>query len=291
MFEVDPFWPKSVPNNWLLGWTIGVWVDEQDHVWIIHRGAGALHNNEKGAELSPPIAECCRTRRRCSRSTRTAIWCDRGAVPVRVMNGRNPIMASTSTTRATSGSAATARRMRTSSSSPRTASSCCRSAARQERRQQQPREFRACRQDLGRSEDERGLHRGRLHQQARGGDRRRYRQDEAVLGRLRQQARRHQPRPYDPEGAARTTIPQSRALRRAFERRAGLCLRPRQQSTAGIPTGRHFREGSVLRQEHLRRRVGLGHRRSPRIPEQRFIFWRTARTTGCASSCARRSRR
>jgi DNA-binding beta-propeller fold protein YncE len=61
MFEVDPLWPKPLPNNWLLGWTIGTWVDEQDNVWIIHRGAGGLHNNERGAELNPPIAECCRT--------------------------------------------------------------------------------------------------------------------------------------------------------------------------------------------------------------------------------------
>ncbi len=60
-FEVDPLWPKPLPNNWLLGWTIGAWVDEQDHVWIVHRGAGGLHNNERGAELNPPIADCCRT--------------------------------------------------------------------------------------------------------------------------------------------------------------------------------------------------------------------------------------
>jgi len=61
LYEVDPLWPKPLPNNWLLGWTIGTWVDEQDHVWVIHRGAGGLHNNERGAELDPPIAECCRT--------------------------------------------------------------------------------------------------------------------------------------------------------------------------------------------------------------------------------------
>ena len=61
MFEVDPLWPKPLPNHWLLGWTIGLWVDEKDHVWVIHRGAGGLHNNERGAELNPPIAECCRT--------------------------------------------------------------------------------------------------------------------------------------------------------------------------------------------------------------------------------------
>ncbi len=61
MFEVDPLWPKPLPNHWLLGWTIGVWVDEQDHIWIIHRGAGGLNNNERGLELDPPISECCRT--------------------------------------------------------------------------------------------------------------------------------------------------------------------------------------------------------------------------------------
>jgi len=60
-FEVDPLWPKPLPNNWLLGWTIGVWVDEQDYVWVIHRGAGGLNKNEIGAEINPPIAECCRT--------------------------------------------------------------------------------------------------------------------------------------------------------------------------------------------------------------------------------------
>ena len=61
MFEVDPLWPKPLPNHWLLGWTIGLWVDEKDNIWVIHRGAGGLHDNEKGAELNPPIAECCRT--------------------------------------------------------------------------------------------------------------------------------------------------------------------------------------------------------------------------------------
>jgi DNA-binding beta-propeller fold protein YncE len=59
-FEVDAFWPKPLPNGWLLGSVIGVWADEQDNIWIIHRSSGTLHNNEKGAELSPPIAECCR---------------------------------------------------------------------------------------------------------------------------------------------------------------------------------------------------------------------------------------
>jgi hypothetical protein len=26
-FEVDPFWPKPLPNHWVLGMSIGVWAD------------------------------------------------------------------------------------------------------------------------------------------------------------------------------------------------------------------------------------------------------------------------
>ena len=57
LFEVDPLWPKPLPNHWLLGMTIGVWVDEQDHVWIIHRGAPTLHDNERALDLK--VGECC----------------------------------------------------------------------------------------------------------------------------------------------------------------------------------------------------------------------------------------
>lgn len=57
LFEVDPLWPKPLPNHWLLGSTIGVWVDDQDHVWIIHRGAGTLNDNEKALDLK--VGECC----------------------------------------------------------------------------------------------------------------------------------------------------------------------------------------------------------------------------------------
>jgi DNA-binding beta-propeller fold protein YncE len=60
MFEVDPLWPKPIPGEALLGMTIGVSIDEQDNVWITHRSSATLHNNEKGAELNPPIAACCK---------------------------------------------------------------------------------------------------------------------------------------------------------------------------------------------------------------------------------------
>jgi sugar lactone lactonase YvrE len=56
-FEVDPFWPKPLPNNWILGQTIGVWVDDQDVVWIVHRSSATLADNEKALELK--TGECC----------------------------------------------------------------------------------------------------------------------------------------------------------------------------------------------------------------------------------------
>ena len=52
-FEVDPMWPKPLPNHWLLGNVIGVAVDAQDHIWIVHRGA-ALERMETYAAATPP---------------------------------------------------------------------------------------------------------------------------------------------------------------------------------------------------------------------------------------------
>ena len=36
-FIVDPFWPKPLPNQWLIGQVAGVAVDSRDHIWIVHR--------------------------------------------------------------------------------------------------------------------------------------------------------------------------------------------------------------------------------------------------------------
>src|SRR3984893_18330828 len=58
-FEVDPMWPKPVPNHWVFGNIIGVGVDKNDHVYIIHRGAGSLEAKEIYATENPPASECC----------------------------------------------------------------------------------------------------------------------------------------------------------------------------------------------------------------------------------------
>jgi hypothetical protein len=57
-YRVDPFWPKPLPHNWLLGQVAGVDVDRNDHVWIIHR-PGSLSDREVGVTLDPPINKCC----------------------------------------------------------------------------------------------------------------------------------------------------------------------------------------------------------------------------------------
>lgn len=56
-FEVDPLWPKPLPNGWLLGTVIGVGVDSRDHVFIVHRGN--ITAREAGAQADPPVSECC----------------------------------------------------------------------------------------------------------------------------------------------------------------------------------------------------------------------------------------
>jgi hypothetical protein len=57
-FEVDPLWPKPLPNHWLLGTVIGVDIDEEDNVWIIHRGS-SLEPKEVYATWDPPASTCC----------------------------------------------------------------------------------------------------------------------------------------------------------------------------------------------------------------------------------------
>jgi DNA-binding beta-propeller fold protein YncE len=62
VFQVDPMWPKPMPNAWILGSITGVAVDAQDHIWIVHRGAPSLTaRTENGLGTDPPTAElCCR---------------------------------------------------------------------------------------------------------------------------------------------------------------------------------------------------------------------------------------
>ena len=56
--QVDPFWPKPLPNNWILGQVSGVAVDKRGHVWIIQRPR-SLSDRELGAQQKPAWSKCC----------------------------------------------------------------------------------------------------------------------------------------------------------------------------------------------------------------------------------------
>jgi len=62
-YEVDPTYPKPLPNGWYQGMTIGADMDAQDHLWVIHRPG--LSPSEMAGDLktgtccsvAPPILE------------------------------------------------------------------------------------------------------------------------------------------------------------------------------------------------------------------------------------------
>src|SRR5215467_11635502 len=57
-YKVDPFWPKPLPNHWLVGAVAGVAVDSKDHVWIIHRPSTLQPNEIRSVYRgAPPVLE------------------------------------------------------------------------------------------------------------------------------------------------------------------------------------------------------------------------------------------
>src|SRR5687767_583559 len=54
VFEVDPAWPKPLPNNWAVGAVSGIAADTRDHIWIIHRREVV---KEPGRVPAPPVIE------------------------------------------------------------------------------------------------------------------------------------------------------------------------------------------------------------------------------------------
>lgn len=57
-FQVDPFWPKPLPNRWIIGAVAGVAVDKRDHVWIVHRPSTLQPNETRSVwKAAPPVLE------------------------------------------------------------------------------------------------------------------------------------------------------------------------------------------------------------------------------------------
>ena len=67
VYRVDPFFPKTLPNNWIVGQVAGLAVDAQDHVCIIQRPS-SVSPEEGAAALKPPAAIAAGPRPRSSSS-------------------------------------------------------------------------------------------------------------------------------------------------------------------------------------------------------------------------------
>jgi DNA-binding beta-propeller fold protein YncE len=55
-FEVDPSWPKPLPNRWVTGEVAGTCVDSQDHLFIVNR-ANLSAKEQMIATPAPPVIE------------------------------------------------------------------------------------------------------------------------------------------------------------------------------------------------------------------------------------------
>jgi hypothetical protein len=60
-YRYESTWPKlPLPNKWTMEPVTGMYVDKDDHIWVLHRPADFdLDKTENYASLNPPIAECC----------------------------------------------------------------------------------------------------------------------------------------------------------------------------------------------------------------------------------------
>jgi len=58
IYKVDPFWPKPLPNKWSMQQIVDLYIDKNDHVWVLNRHSDA-RPDELGAMTTPPRAECC----------------------------------------------------------------------------------------------------------------------------------------------------------------------------------------------------------------------------------------
>ena len=58
-FQPEPFWPKPLPENWILGQVAGIATAPNGNIWVLHRPA-SLVDDEKGAQKNPPETKCCK---------------------------------------------------------------------------------------------------------------------------------------------------------------------------------------------------------------------------------------
>jgi hypothetical protein len=59
IYKVDPFWPKPLPNKWIMQGVPDLVVDKDDHIWVMNRPRDIMPD-ESGASSDPPRTDCCK---------------------------------------------------------------------------------------------------------------------------------------------------------------------------------------------------------------------------------------
>jgi hypothetical protein len=94
LFQVDPFWPKPLPDNWVTGEIGGTCIDSQDHLFIVTRGfqTGGLVSPEgvagrpEKSKASPPVIEFD------PHGNVVRAWGDASIVPTGPNAGKNAVL-------------------------------------------------------------------------------------------------------------------------------------------------------------------------------------------------------
>jgi hypothetical protein len=58
-YKVDPFWPKQLPDNWIVGQIGGMSVDSENHIWVLQRPGSDTPDEISADPSSPRHAMCC----------------------------------------------------------------------------------------------------------------------------------------------------------------------------------------------------------------------------------------
>jgi hypothetical protein len=58
IYKVDPFWPKPLPNKYLIQGVPTMVTDKDDHIWVLNRPRDIMPD-EMGAATTPPRTDCC----------------------------------------------------------------------------------------------------------------------------------------------------------------------------------------------------------------------------------------
>lgn len=56
-YEVDPFWPQPLPEDWVLGQVAGIDVADDDTIWLIQRPGSLTNADLQGNSEAPPVMQ------------------------------------------------------------------------------------------------------------------------------------------------------------------------------------------------------------------------------------------